>query len=120
MKKSFLILLFFSLISCYSASAQTKFMQITTIESTVEGGIGRSKMIITKEDGSSEEKDMNNLFSLLGINFKNIKSNEADVLNVLKSYANDGWKIVSVTPLTISPSPTTTVGLFMTRYLLSK
>ena len=31
-----------------------KFMQVTTIESVIGGGFGRSKMIITKEDGSQE------------------------------------------------------------------
>ena len=67
-----------------------KFMQITTIESVVGGGIGRSKMIITKEDGSQEERDMENLFSLTGMNLKNIKSNESDILKALKVYTDDG------------------------------
>ncbi|HLF47711.1 MAG TPA: hypothetical protein VI548_14880 [Chitinophagaceae bacterium] len=65
-------------------------MQITTIESVVGGGIGRSKMIITKEDGSQEERDMENLFSLTGMNLKNIKSNESDILKALKVYTDDG------------------------------
>ena len=35
-----------------------KFMQITTIESVIGGGFARSKMIITKEDGTQEDRDM--------------------------------------------------------------
>ena len=96
-----------------------KFTQITTIESVVGGDFGRSKMVITKEDGSQEERDMENLFSLTGMNMKNIKSNESDIVKVLKTYSDDGWKIEQVTPLTLSPSDKGT-GIFMTRYLLSK
>ena len=96
-----------------------KFMQITTIESVIGGGFGRSKMVITKEDGSQEERDMENLFSLTGMNMKNIKSNESDILKTLKTYSDAGWKIEQVTPLTLSPSDKGT-GIFMTRYLLTK
>lgn len=96
-----------------------KFMQVTTIESVIGGGFGRSKMIITKEDGSQEERDMENLFSLTGMNIKNIKSNESDILKTLKTYTDDGWKIEQVTPLTLSPGDKGP-GIFMTRYLLTK
>jgi hypothetical protein len=96
-----------------------KFMQVTTIESVIGGGFGRSKMVITKEDGSQEERDMENLFSLTGMNLKNIKSNESDILKTLKTYTDDGWKIDHVIPLTLSPGDKGP-GIFMTRYLLSK
>jgi hypothetical protein len=76
-------------------------------------------MIITKEDGSQEERDMENLFSLTGMNLKNIKSNESDILKTLKTYTDQGWKIEQATPLTLSASDRGT-GIFMTRYLLSK
>jgi len=99
--------------------AETKYIQITTIESVVGGGMGRSKMIITKEDGSQDEKEMNNLFSLTGLNLKNIKENESNILTTLKSYTDSGWKLLYVTPLTLSPGQNGT-GIFMTRYLLSK
>lgn len=102
-----------------SENTQQKFMQITTIESVIGGGFGRSKMIITKEDGSQEERDLENLFSLTGMNLKNIKSNESDILRVLKTYTDNGWKIYQVTPMTLSPGDKGP-GIFMTRYLLSK
>lgn len=97
----------------------TQFMQITTIESVIGGGLGRSKMIITKADGSQEEKEVNNLFSLGGISFKNIKENESVILKTLKQYSDEGWKLVQVIPLTLSPGDNGS-GIFMTRYLLSK
>jgi hypothetical protein len=102
-----------------AAEPSKKFMQVTTIESVIGGGFGRSKMVITKEDGSQEERDMENLFSLTGMNLKNIKSNESDILKTLKTYTDDGWKIEQVTPLTLSPGDKGP-GIFMTRYLLSK
>lgn len=102
-----------------SKDVTQKFMQITTIESVIGGGFGRSKMIITKEDGSQEDRDLENLFSLTGMNLKNIKSNESDILRVLKTYTDNGWKIYQVTPLTLSPGDKGP-GIFMTRYLLSK
>lgn len=97
-----------------------QFMQITTIESVISGGIGRSRMIITNADGSQKETDMENLFSLTGINFKNIKQNEDKILSTLKIYTEDGWTIDQVTSLTLSPNDTGSGGIFMTRYLMSK
>lgn len=96
-----------------------KFMQITTIESVVAGGFGRSRMIITKEDGTQEDKELENLFSMTGINLKNIKSNESVILQTLKSYTDAGWKLYSTVPLTLSPGNNGS-GIFMTRYLLVK
>ena len=121
MKKIILtIVILTGIISLTNAQeAPKKFMQVTTIESVIGGGFGRSKMIITKEDGSQEERDMENLFSLTGMNIKNIKSNESDILKTLKTYTDDGWKIDQVTPLTLSPGDKGP-GIFMTRYLLSK
>jgi hypothetical protein len=76
-------------------------------------------MVITKEDGSQDERDMENLFSLTGMNMKNIKSNESDILKTLKTYTDEGWKIEQVIPLTLSPGDKGT-GIFMTRYLLTR
>lgn len=96
-----------------------EFMQITTVESVIGGGIGRSKMLITNPDGSQKECDMNNLFSLMGIHFKNIKENEDQIIKTLKTYTDEGWKLDHVMPLTLSPSGNGP-GIFMTRYLLSR
>jgi hypothetical protein len=96
-----------------------QFMQITTVESVRGGGLGRSKMIITNPDGSQKESDLENLFSLAGINFKNIKENEDKLVKVLKAYTDEGWKMEHVTSFTLSPGDNGQ-GIFMTRYLLSK
>lgn len=96
-----------------------EFMQITTVESVISAGFGRSKMLITNPDGSQKEYEMNNLFSLTGIHFKNIRENEDQIIKTLKSYTDDGWKLEQVMPLTLSPSGNGP-GIFMTRYLLSR
>ena len=97
-----------------------QFMQLNTIESVLAGGLGRSRLITTNADGSQTETDLENLFSMAGINFKNIKSNEAKIIKVLKTYTDDGWKLDHVTSLTLSQNDTGSGGIFMTRYLLSK
>jgi len=126
MKKTILSILvitcFISITNAQDSAAKEpskKFMQITTIESVIGGGFGRSKMIITKEDGTQEDRDMENLFSMTGMNLKNIKTNESEILKTLRTYTDQGWKIEQATPLTLSPS-NNSVGIFMTRYLLSK
>jgi hypothetical protein len=95
------------------------YMQVTTVESVIGGGLGRSKLIVTNPDGSQKEYEMNNLFSLVGINFKNIKENEVQIIKILKTYTDEGWKLDQVIPLTLSPSDNGQ-GIFMTRYLLSR
>lgn len=125
--KQIVIVLFTVVSMHFTANAQEvkaasvkQFMQVTTIESVISGGIGRSRMIITNADGSQKETDMENLFSLTGINFKNIKQNEDKILSTLKIYTEDGWTIDQVTSLTLSPNDTGSGGIFMTRYLMSK
>ena len=67
-----------------------------------------------------KEIEMENLFSMVGINFKNIMQNETLVVKTLKSYTDEGWKIDQVTPFTLSPNANGGVGIFMTRYFLSR
>jgi len=105
--------------SLKAQEVSSHFLQVTTIESVVGAGAGRSKMIITKEDGSQEERDLENLFSLTGINFKNIKDNENKIMQTLKAFTDAGWKLTSTVPLTLSPAQNGS-GIFMTRYLFTK
>jgi len=126
MKKIILLLIIVLAVS-FGLSAQDiktetgkQFMQLNTVESVVAGGLGRSKMIITNPDGSQKEADLENLFSITGINFKNIKENEDKIVRTLKTYTDDGWKLDHVTSLTLSQNDSGAGGIFMTRYLLSK
>jgi len=123
MKKHLLtLLLAVSLVGMVNAQDSTsnkQFMQITSIESVYSGGFGRSKLITTNPDGTQVEEDLENLFSLTGLNFKNIKSNELKITQSIKKCTDKGWVLQQVIPLSVSPGQNST-GIFMTRYLLSK
>ena len=125
MKQLLLSFLLIALFASQSLAQDTKpalakeFMQITTIESVVGGGMGRSKLIVTLPDGSQKDTVLNNLFSMMGINFKNIGENDQQILRTLKSYTDQGWKLAQVIPLSYSPNANAG-GIFMTRYLLSR
>lgn len=103
-----------------NTKSSQQFMQVTTVESVLAGGLGRSRMIITNPDGSQKESDLENLFSMVGINFKNIRQNEDKLVKTLKYYTDNGWKIEHVNTLTLSQTESGNGGIFMTRYLLSK
>ena len=125
--KKIVLLLFIALLTGIGLYAQEtkreadkQFMQINTVESVVAGGLGRSKMIVTNPDGSQKESDLENLFSMTGINFKNIKDNEDKLVRTLKQFTDDGWKLDHVTSLTLSQNDSGAGGIFMTRYLLSR
>lgn len=96
---------------------------VTTIESVVPGGIGRSRIIEngtevdytqftttrTKEGKEKTDKDRSdvkidnlkestlvNFYSLVGINFQNIASNDAMITSMLNKYSKDGWELFNI------------------------
>ncbi|MBC7446919.1 MAG: hypothetical protein H7330_02550 [Hymenobacteraceae bacterium] len=95
-------------------------MQVTTIESIIPGGIGRSRMLTTNADGTQKIDEMENFYSLAGINFGNIQKNEAQILTTLSRLENEGWHLERVTTGVQSPADTKGGGIYMTRYLLKK
>jgi|SRR5581483_5221898 len=97
-----------------------QYMQITTIESIIPGGLGRSRLIVVGPDGKDDEYDMKNLYSLIGINFSNIIGNIQGVMTKINGFTSQGWELVSVTSNSQSPSEKNSEGIFMTRYILKK
>jgi len=95
-------------------------MQITTIESIIPGGLGRSKMITTKVDGTNTEETMQNFYSLVGINFGNIEANDKDIVNKINAMEADGWELAQVSVGAQSPTKDSNQGIFLTRYLFKK
>jgi len=147
MKFSFLTLLF-ALITFTSVSAQ-EYKIITTIESIVPMGIGRSRMVdpqsvadyktLTTErtDGKKssqgdvkrddikidnfEETKLLNFYSAVGINFQNITSNDAVVSSKLTELSNEGWSLVFVTSGVESDAGAKdNNGIFITRYIFKR
>jgi len=122
---------------------------ITTIESIVPAGLGRSRILDHKEsedyksfttertDGKKseqadvkredlriehfEETKLLNFFSLGGINFQNVSSNDAVVSSKLTEMANDGWELVFVTSGVESDAGQQDGnGIFITRYVFKR
>jgi hypothetical protein len=122
---------------------------VTTIESIVPAGIGRSRLIdhktaadyhsLTTErtDGKKseqgeikrddirvdhfEETKLLNFFSIAGINFQNIASNDAVVSSKLTEMAKEGWTLVFVTSGVESDGGETDGnGIFITRYVFKR
>jgi len=96
-----------------------EYKQITSVESVVPGGMGRSRIITTDETGSKvEEIKLENFYSLVGINFGNIMHNDIVITQKISQLANDGWELQEVTTGVESGADKT--GLFITRYLFKK
>ena len=130
--------------------AQTiEYKVITTVESIVPGGVGRSRIIENNQEMDYKQfttarvdgKDRNskdvkrkglkidnmnetkllNFYSMGGINFQNIASNDAITSSKLNDLASDGWIISHVVSGVESDSGKDDGnGIFITRYIFSK
>jgi hypothetical protein len=143
------ILFLFSLLCALQATAQTQYAVVTTIESIIPAGLGRSRMISNKEDlntanftttrtdgktsnmSSVKRKDLKidnfdetkllNFYSLGGINFQNIASNDAIVSAKLNEMSEAGWTLAFVTSGVESDGGSTDgEGIFTTRYIFKR
>jgi hypothetical protein len=107
-----------------------EYKQVTVIESVVPGGLGRSRMLVNDPKGNLEEIKLKNFFSLVGINFGNIKKNDEQITSKIAELTQQGWELDGITSgvysstsvsggddLGISANAT---GIFITRYLLRK
>lgn len=122
---------------------------ITTVESIVPGGIGRSRIVENKDQLAVEnfttervngkksnqgdikrgdakinhfaETKLLNFYSVTGINFQNIASNDALISDKLSKMAADGWELIFVTSGVESDAgETDTKGLFITRFIFKR
>lgn len=97
-----------------------EYMVFTTVESIIPGGVGRSRMITSNEMGMMNEEKMNNLYSMVGINFKNIYDNDVSITAKLNSLSNEGWELFSTSTGVQSPNNEGKNGIFCTRYTLRR
>lgn len=116
--KKLLLSLFMLLASQVLFAQGYEYTQITTIESVVPGGLGRSRMVTTSPDGKLNEEKMENFFSLVGINFGNVQSNDIQIADKLTAMSAEGWELFTVTPGVYSADKST--GIFITRYLFRR
>ena len=147
MKKVFFLVLATMLVTL-SAAAQ-EYKVITIVESIVPGGLGRSRMIENKTDvnvndfttervngkesksgdikrgdvkvDTFSETKLLNFFSVAGINFQNIASNDAVIASKMNELGKLGWKMAFVTSGVESKGSTDdSEGIFITRMIFTK
>lgn len=99
-----------------------EYKQITAVESVVPGGLGRSRILTTDDNGQMREKELKNFYSLVGINFDNIANNDRVIVDRLNDYSNEGWELLSVVTGSNQQSSngSSSGGIFITRYIFRR
>ena len=141
------ILLSFLMLTIGTHSQTFKYKIVTSIESIVPGGIGRSRIIEngtevdytqfttvrSKEGKEKTEKDRGdvkidnlkestlvNFYSFVGINFQNIASNDAMITSMLNKFSSEGWDLFNIVSGVESDSGKGDGdGIFITRYIFT-
>jgi hypothetical protein len=143
-----IVVAFVMVVAASYAYAQ-EYKVVTTVESIVPLGLGRSRIIDAKEqanykdlttervDGKKsdqgdikrsdvkienfEETKLLNFYSGVGINFQNIASNDAVITSKLTEMAKEGWQLVFVTSGVESDAGKSDgEGIFITRYVFKR
>lgn len=144
MRKTFAILA----LLCFAVlgTQAQEYKVVTTIESVVPMGLGRSRIIENKDslevkdfttsrtDGKkSNQKDVNrsdakidmfdetkllNFYSAVGINFQNIASNDAMISSKINNLINKGWELKFVlSGVESDAGKGDGTGIFITRFI---
>ena len=100
--------------------AKTVYMQFSTVESIIPGGLGRSKMITVMPDGTKTDEDLSNFYSMVGINFGNITSNNIAITKKINALVSQGWEFDKILTGTQSPSDNNGQGIFISRYFFKR
>ncbi len=137
-----------AMLSVLMATAQ-EFKVVTIVESIVPGGVGRSRMIEAKQDidykvltteriegSKSDQGDVKrsdakidnfnetkllNFYSLAGINFQNIASNDAVITSKINDLVKEGWQLAFVSSAVESDAGKSDgEGIFITRLFFKK
>jgi hypothetical protein len=132
-----------------SVSMAQQFKVVTIVESIVPAGLGRSRMIESKqqvdykslttertEGTKSDQGDIKrsdikidnfgetkllNFYSVAGINFQNIASNDAVISSKINELVKDGWQLAFVTSAVESDAGKSDgEGIFITRLFFKK
>ena len=98
--------------------AATEWRVVTVVESVVPGKLGRSKVLTMDSNGASSEAEIQNIFSMTGINFSNLQTNNRSVADLLAKNSTDGYELVEVVPGNFGDN--NSQGIFMTRFIFKK
>lgn len=143
------IVLLFSLILVSAAHGYAQEIKIiTSVESIVPSGLGRSRIVDaqeeknygeftstqTEEDNTRnkskrgdirvknfEETKLLNFYNIAGIRFQNIAANDAVISSKLTDMIKDGWELLFVTSgVESNAGGDDGQGIFITRYVFKK
>jgi hypothetical protein len=145
--KNFILMACLVITAILDANAQ-QFKVITSVESIVPNGLGRSRIISATEDRdykeftseqteedntrnksdrgdirvkNFEETKLLNFYNIGGIRFQNIAANDALISSKLNAMAAEGWELAFVTSAVESDSGKDDgQGIFITRYIFKK
>ncbi len=146
MKKLFLVSCLVILANMEASAQQYKV--ITSVESIVPSGLGRSRIISateekdykeftseqTEDDNTRNKSDRSeirvknfeetkllNFYNIGGIRFQNIAANDAVITSKINAMVADGWELAFVTSGVESDSGKDDgQGIFITRYIFKK
>lgn len=137
-----LLLAFF----CFDLQAQ-QYKVVTSVESIVPNGMGRSRIINTLEEKdykeytsvqsdedntrnksnrgeirvkNFEETKLLNFYNIGGIRFQNIAANDAVLSSMINDHIANGWELAFVTSAVESAGKGDGNGIFITRYIFRK
>ena len=145
--KKLLFLAAIALAATFETNAQ-QYKVITSVESIVPNGLGRSRIINaleekdyreytsvqTEEDNTRnkskrgeirvknfEETKLLNFYNLGGIRFQNIAANDALITNMINTMISEGWSLEHVISAVESEGGKGDgKGIFITRYIFKK
>lgn len=150
MKKTLLFtVLLFAALQTIEAQNTPQYKVVTVVESIIPAGIGRSRMIehqseLNIDDFTTERTDgkksnqgeirrkdakidqfaeskLLNFYSVTGINFQNIASNDALISSKLNQLAAEGWELMFMTSGVESDAgETDSQGIYITRFVFKK
>jgi len=149
MRKLILLALIAIAFTFESNAQSVQYKVITSVESIVPMGLGRSRIVEEKspidakafttertngkksKQGKVKRKDAKvnlfsetkllNFYSIAGINFQNIASNDALLSSKINTLVADGWELAFVTSAVESDSGKGDgKGIFITRYIFKK
>ena len=146
--KKFILLIAIGFLTFTDAFAQVEYKIITSVESIVPNGLGRSRIISATEDKdykdftsgqteddntrnkskrseirvkNFEETKLLNFFNLGGIRFQNIAANDAVLTSKVNTMIEEGWELAFVTSAVESDSGQGDgQGIFITRFIFKR
>ncbi|NNC49853.1 MAG: hypothetical protein HKO01_04900 [Flaviramulus sp.] len=146
--KKLLIILIISLFTLIETNAQVEYKIVTSVESIVPNGLGRSRIISvnenkdykeftstqTEEDNTRnkskrdeirvkefDETKLLNFYNLGGIRFQNIAANDAIITSKINTMIEEGWELAFVASAVESEGGKGDgQGIFITRYIFKR